>query len=121
MYHCFISFNTDTALIYCGYPYFNDIVFDEREQNNKDMGTSFQATASSAVMALCAKAIIGAVLAILLLLIITNLFKKDEFLKKVIFIVLVMVVLISSAVLFVTAFRAIHNYSLMAGSTGIFV
>lgn len=83
------------------------------------MGTAFQATASSAVVALCAKAIIGAVLAILLLLIIVSLFKKDAGLKKVVFIVLVTIITISSTVLFVTALNATQGDSIIFESLGV--
>ena len=85
------------------------------------MGTAFQATASSAVVALCAKAIIGATIAVLLLLIIANLVKKDAGLKKLIFIVLVAVITIASTILFVTALNATQGYTISLDGLGVII
>jgi multidrug transporter EmrE-like cation transporter len=76
------------------------------------MGTEFTASASSSVIVLCTRAIIGAIVAVFLILMLNSLLKHSSDFKRILFIILVSVILLTSTILFMTALNNIQGVSI---------
>ncbi|MEI6237323.1 MAG: hypothetical protein WCP03_01845 [Candidatus Saccharibacteria bacterium] len=76
------------------------------------MGTEFTASATSSVIVLCTRAIIGAIVAVFLILMLNSLLKRSNDFKRILFITLVTVILLTSTILFMTALNSIQGVSI---------
>lgn len=77
------------------------------------MGTVIFATASSSIIELSMRAIMGASLALFVLFVLTALFKQNEEIKKLLYVLIVAMVIFTSTILVATAIVRVQDYALI--------